>query len=155
VQRYVDQLDMDRDEVFGIYNRKLQLIAMAHLAYPKDVTRDACAEFGVSVNPSARGRGYGARLFERAAMHARNDGIQQMFIHALSENRPMLKIAHSAGATVVRDGADAEARLMLPAPTLDSRLTEIIHEQVAQADYRMKQQAQHFRALLRGVASCR
>ena len=33
IQRYVDGLDFDRDEIFGIYNRKLELIAMAHLAY--------------------------------------------------------------------------------------------------------------------------
>ena len=31
--RYVDTLDFDRDEVFGIFNRKLELIAAAHLAY--------------------------------------------------------------------------------------------------------------------------
>ena len=29
VQRYVDQLDFERDEIFGIYNRRLELIAMA------------------------------------------------------------------------------------------------------------------------------
>ena len=33
IQRYVDGLDFERDEIFGIYNRKLELIAMAHLAF--------------------------------------------------------------------------------------------------------------------------
>ena len=33
VQRYVDGLDFERDELFGIYNRRLELIAMAHLAF--------------------------------------------------------------------------------------------------------------------------
>ena len=28
IRRYVDSLNFDRDEIFGIYNRKLQLIAM-------------------------------------------------------------------------------------------------------------------------------
>lgn len=148
IHRYVDGLDFSRDEVFGIYNRKLALIAMAHLAYPDEITAQSCVEFGVSVLKSARGRGYGARLFERAAMHARNDGITLMMIHALSENTPMLKIARKAGAVVTRDGAESEAYLRLPAPTLDSRVTEIVHEQVGQTDYHMKTQAHHFRRLL-------
>jgi GNAT superfamily N-acetyltransferase len=70
IRRYVEQLDFDRDEIFGIYNRKLELIAMAHLAYAETRRHKQCAEFGVSVLKHARGRGYGARLFERAVMHA-------------------------------------------------------------------------------------
>ena len=155
IRRYTDGLNFERDEIFGIYNRKLALIAMAHLAYPADKTCSSCAEFGVSVLKSARGRGFGARLFERAAMHARNDGITQMFIHALSENTAMLKIAKSAGAIVQRDGAEAEAHLILPAPTLDSQITEIVHEQIAMADYRMKAQAQQFRNILTGLQTIR
>lgn len=49
VQRYVDALDFERDDLFGIYNRRLDLIAMAHVAFaPADQPND-CAEFGVSV----------------------------------------------------------------------------------------------------------
>jgi hypothetical protein len=33
IARYVEQLDFERDEVFGIFNRRLELLAMAHLAY--------------------------------------------------------------------------------------------------------------------------
>jgi len=155
IQRYVDGMDLARDEVFGIYNRKLALIAMAHLAYPAEINSQSCAEFGVSVLKSARGRGYGARLFERASMHARNDGITHMIIHALTENTPMLRIARAAGAVVTRDGSESEAFLRLPEPTLDSRLTEIVHEQLAQADYHMKERAQQFRTLLISLQSPR
>jgi GNAT superfamily N-acetyltransferase len=80
ILRYVGALDFERDEIFGIYNRRLDLIAMAHLAYSVDPSLDTCAEFGVSVLESARGRGFGARLFDRAAMHARNEGVSRMFI---------------------------------------------------------------------------
>ena len=38
------------------------------------------AEFGVSVLKAARGRGYGARLFDRAVMHARNEG-RDTYVH--------------------------------------------------------------------------
>ena len=144
IQRYVESLNFERDEIFGIYNRKLELLAMAHLAYAPDKNCESCAEFGVSVNKSARGRGYGARLFDRAAMHARNDGVNLIFIHALSENTAMLKIARNAGATVERDGSEAEAYLRLTPSTLDTRMTEMLEEQLAQADYRIKVQAKNF-----------
>ena len=72
IGHYVDGLDFDRDEIFGIYNRRLELIAVAHLAFMQEADAPAGAEFGVSVLKKARGRGYGARLFERAVMHARN-----------------------------------------------------------------------------------
>lgn len=155
IQRYVDGLDFERDEIFGIYNRKLELIAMAHLAHSLDKNHQTCAEFGVSVLPSARGRGYGARLFERAAMHATNDGINLLFIHALSENAAMLKIARNAGAKVERDGTESEAYLHLPPATLDSQVAEIIEEQVAQTDYRIKVQAKQFWSFLADVQEVR
>ena len=155
IQRYVEKLDFDRDEIFGIYNRKLELIAMAHLAHSADKNHQACAEFGVSVLSNARGRGYGARLFERAAMHATNDGISLLFIHALSENTAMLKIARNAGATVERDGTESEAYLHLPPSTFDSQVTELIEEQVAQTDYRIKVQAKQFWSFLADVQAVR
>nr|WP_279343411.1 GNAT family N-acetyltransferase [Variovorax terrae] len=155
VRRYVDGLDFERDDIFGIYNRRLALIAMAHLAFSTNPECKSCAEFGVSVLKPARGRGYGARLFDRAVIHARNEGVDLMFIHALSENTAMLKIARNAGATVERDGSEAEAYLRLPAATLDTRVSEIVEEQFAQTDYRLKVQAKQFRDFLGSLQEVR
>lgn len=155
IRRYVDGLNFERDEIFGIYNRRLTLIAMAHLAFSTNPECESCAEFGVSVAKSARGRGYGARLFDRAVVHARNEGVELMFIHALSENAAMLKIARNAGATVERDGSEAEAYLRLPPATLDTRMSEIVEEQFAQTDYRLKVQAKQFWDLLSSLQEVR
>jgi len=144
IRRYVAALNFERDELFGIFNRRLELIAMAHLAFSLDPKYTSCAEFGVSVAKSARGRGYGGRLFERAVMHARNEGVQMLFIHALSENTAMLKIARRAGAVIERDGSESEAHLRLPPADFDSRVTEMVNEQVAITDYHLKAQAKQF-----------
>lgn len=143
IQRYVDGLDFDRDEVFGVFNRKLVLIALAHLAYPRPEQREGpkAAEFGGSVLATVRGRGYGARLFEHAMLHARNRGLDTMFIHALSENTTMLRIARRAGAVVQRDGSESEAFLKLPHDTLASRMEQWVGDGAAELDYRLKQQA--------------
>ena len=156
IQRYVGQLDFDRDDIFGIFNRRLELIAMAHLAFiPNEPGTPAGAEFGVSVLKQARGRGYGTRLFDRAVMHARNEGVELMFIHALSENTAMIKIARNAGATLERAGSETEAYLRLPPATLDTRVSELVEEHVAQADYRLKQQAKNFLDFLAQVQEIR
>ena len=155
VKRYVDTLNYVRDDIFGIYNRKLELIAMAHLAFSADAKLSSCAEFGVSVLAKARGRGYGSRLFDRAVMHARNEGVGMMFIHALSENTAMLNIARKGGATIERDGSESEAYLKLPPADLDSRMTEMVEEQIAQTDYRLKVQAKQFWSFLTVVQDIR
>ena len=156
IQKYVNQLNFERDELFGIFNRKLELIAMAHLAFSVDPSFKSCAEFGVSVAKGARARGYGSQLFDRAAMHARNEGVNQLFIHALSENTAMLKIARKAGARIERDGSESEAHLVLPPANFDSHVTELFNEQVAITDYHLKARARRFwtfLSLLQGIRS--
>lgn len=148
IGRYVEQLNFERDELFGIFNRKLELISMAHLAFSVDPDCTSCAEFGVSVSKSARGRGYGSRLFERAVMHARNEGVHLLFIHALSENTAMLRIARKAGAVIERDGPESEAHLRLPPADFDSRVTELLNEQIARTDYQVKAQVRQFWSVL-------
>lgn len=151
IHRYVDGLDFERDEIFGIYNRRLELIAMAHLAFSPEPSRVLGAEFGVSVLESHRGRRFGERLFERAIMHARNEGVTELHIHALSENTAMLKIARNSGALVTRDGSESDARLQLPRATLDSQVREVIEEQWAQADYRFKVQVKQLTDVFSGA----
>ena len=153
VSRYVAGLDFERDEVFGVFNRKLELIALAHLAYPPELSPAAppplgataaiagAAEFGGSVAAHARGRGYGARLFEHAMLHARNRGLDTLFIHALSENTAMLRIARKAGARVERAGSETDAFLKLPHDTLASQVEQWVGQGAAEIDYRLKQQA--------------
>ncbi|WP_180682249.1 GNAT family N-acetyltransferase [Tepidicella baoligensis] len=138
IRRYVDGLRFDCDEVFGIFNWRLQLIAMAHLAYMVQGRGRHSAEFGVSVSRHARGRGYGEQLFARAVRHARNHGVTVIVIHALSENAAMLSIARKGGATVVREGPESQAHLELPPADFESSVTELLEEQAARSQYWVK-----------------
>jgi GNAT superfamily N-acetyltransferase len=155
IQRYVDGLNFERDEIYGIFNIELDIIAMAHLALMKDVGREFSAEFGVSVSAQVRGRGYGARLFERAVIHARNEKVYQMYIHALSENAPMIRIARKGGARIERDGSETEAYLRLPKRDLDSRVTEFVADQYAKTNYSIKEDAKRFWDFLAKVQEIR
>lgn len=155
IGRYVDLIDFERDEVFGVFNRRLQLIAMAHLAYLGDSARPHAAEFGVSVLPRYRGRGFGGRLFDHAMLHARNRHVDTLIVHALTENTPMLRIARSAGARVEREGGEAEAKLKLPPDTLGTQVEELLGRQAAEFDYSLKRQAHRLDRLLEVIADVR
>jgi len=147
IGRYVDSIDFERDEVFGIHNRRLELIGLAHLAA---IPGGHEAEFGVSVSPAARGRGYGARLFDHAILHARNLGLDTLVIHALSENSAMLHIAAAAGAKVERSGGDSQAHLRLPPDTIGSHLEALLEDGAAEIDYRLKREARRIATRIGG-----
>ena len=146
VLKYALSLDFQRDELLGVFNRRLELIACAHLAYPRasgrlDEWADT-AEFGVSVLSRYRGRGLGSRLFELCCLHARNRQMRYLLIHALSENAAMLRIAERAGAwrETVESGS-VTSRLHLPDPNWLSQAEEAVETRIGEWDFRFKQQA--------------
>lgn len=159
IGRYVETLDFSRDMVLGIFNRRLALIAVAHLAIeppaPQRTGRPAMAEFGVSVLAAYRGRRLGGRLFEQAVLHARNRGLETLFIHALSENIAMLKIARRAGATVERDGPESQAWLKLPPHTIASQVDQLLGDQAAELDYQWKLNRHRFGRWIDFIAEVR
>ncbi len=166
LDRYVQGLNFERDEIFGVFNRHLRITALAHLAYPAPMLDAAtaavapespasAAEFGGSVLAHLRGRGYGARLFEHAILHARNRGLSTIYIHALSENAGMLRIARNAGATVHRDGSETEAYVKLPPETLASHAQQVVSGGAAALDYRIKRNAHLVGAWWGGLAEMR
>ncbi len=148
IESYVKSIRFGCDDVFGIFDSDLNLIAMAHLSYAVERDSTHGAEFGVSVSASARRRGYGQMLFERAVIHARNHGVTLMHVHALSENAPMLQIARKGGGTIVRDGSESEARLWLPPANFQTHVVEAIDEQLASADYQFKLYLKRIREML-------
>ncbi len=147
VAAYVDRIDFARDTVYGVYNQLFKLVAVGHLAFaPKEATpekngvttKDQVAEFGVSVARPVRGTGIGSKLFERAAIHCRNNDVDTLYMHCLSSNQTMMHIAKKAGMEIQRDYGEADAYLKLLPPNPTSMLQEAYEEQVAAIDYTIK-----------------
>jgi len=157
IQRYVDGLNFARDEVFEVFNRRLQLIAMAHLAFSHHSSALRSAEFGVSVSAQARGQGLGAQLFERAVLHARSKNIDLIFIHALNENEAMLKIVRRAGAAVENSGGEMQAYLRLPPQDMGKRIEsafrDAVEDGIGEVDFRLKQRTLQLWQLLTSLQS--
>jgi ATP-dependent Clp protease ATP-binding subunit ClpA len=88
-------------------------------------------------------------------LHARNRGLDTLFIHALSENTAMLRIARKAGARVERAGSESEAYLKLPQDTLASKVEQWVGDGAAELDYRLKQQAHLVDSLIDAIGDVR
>ena len=149
VESYVARIDFERDTVYGVYNRVFKLVAVGHLAFaPKEkspgkvvTTKEQVAEFGVSVSQSARGLGIGSKLFERAAIHCRNQDVDTLYMHCLSSNQVMMRIARKAGMEIEREYGEADAYLRLLPANPASMLQEALEEQFATIDYTWKANA--------------
>ncbi|CAM8633864.1 NAT_SF domain containing protein [Comamonadaceae bacterium] len=155
IESYIERLDFVNDAVFGVFNHRLEIVGMAHLAMCRDAAGNSVADFGVSVNPSLRGKGVGGRLYERAALHARNEGVEVLQIQALAENAAMLAIARKRGATVHRRGPESEAYLKLPRPDMESQLRELFEEYWANLLYNAKAQTRVFCGFLSSFQTLR
>lgn len=144
IGHYVDQLDFERDHLFGTFDRRLELLTLGHLALATD---GRSAEFAVSVLPRARGRGLGTQLFAHAITHARNHGVQTLFLHLARDNTAMMAIVQHAGALIDFDGADAMAELALQGQTLGTQIGALLASQAAEVDFRFKRHALRLDAL--------
>ncbi|MDB5796550.1 MAG: Histone acetyltransferase HPA2-like acetyltransferase [Paucimonas sp.] len=147
VERYVAGLDFQRDVIFGVFDSAFRLVGVAHLAfaprearpwYGQATVKEQVGEFGVSVAASARGRGIGSRLFERAAMHFKNADIDTLYMHCLSSNATMMHIAKKAGMQIQRAYGEADAYLKLEPASPASIMQEAVDDQLAAFDYTFK-----------------
>jgi len=143
IERYVEGIRWEQDQVYGIYDYKERLLAMAHLAELGPLQGEPAAEFGVSVRKGARGKGLGARLFAHAVDHARNHGIAWLCIHALNENKPMLSIARHAGARFERHGTETEGFLHVEKGPVLGRFTEGLMHLFARTEYEVIHEVHH------------
>lgn len=157
VERYVQNIDFARDTVFGVYDRRLRLLGVGHLAFaPRESSRvsgatikPVVAEFGVSVAAAARGLGVGTKLFMRASMRCRNADVDTLYMHCLSSNKVMMHIARKAGMEIHRDYGEADAYLKIKPASSATVFQEAVEEQVAMLDYIVKA---NLKALLKWVA---
>jgi len=156
IAQYVERIDWRSSAVFGVFDEALQLMGVAHLAILDDAPANApsrrCAEFGVSVLPSARGLGLGTRLFDRSIVHARNAAIDTFYMQCLAKNAQMLRIARKAGMRIEIEYGEANAYLILPQPHLGTHLAEAFEEQLAAFDLRLKKELRAANDRLAGLS---
>lgn len=133
VRRYVRNLHFTRDALFGIFDDDAKLLALGHLGFDKSATART-AEFGISVIPEMRRRGFGLRLLKRAAAHARNRGATHLMMTYVPENDALRRLAQRAEMQLVQDQDEPRAYLKLELPTAASLMDETFSEMLAAID---------------------
>lgn len=148
IEGYVRGIDFTADAAFGVFDVQLRLLGVVHLAYLPPDENGTTAELGISVLEEARGRGIGSSLLERAAIRSRNAGVSRLYIHCLSHNATMVRIARRVGMDISHAYGEADAYLTLPPANSASVFGEWLQEQVAVFDYAVKRQARDTRRML-------
>lgn len=139
---YVARIDFARDAVFCVSGEDLEHLAVAHLARSDDG-----AELGISVLAGHRGQGLGGALLERAHMHARNWGVDALFMQCLTGNAAMLHLARRQGMAIITVAGEAGASLKLPSADPASRFGAVFEQRLALFDYALKAQLSTARRL--------
>lgn len=134
LRAYVARIDFAADAAFGVFDDDLRLIGAAHLG-----RRAGHAELGVSVLEGHRGRGVGGALLARAHMHARNWGERALFMHCLTENVAMMRLARKQGMLIAAAAGEADAWLGLPPADASSLFGAVFEQRAALFDYALKQ----------------
>jgi GNAT superfamily N-acetyltransferase len=134
LRAYVARLDFERDALFGVTGDDLRLVGAAHLARAR-----RHAELGISVLAGHRSRGVGGALLARAHLRARNWGVRALFMHCLTENRAMMRLAVAQGMRLVTAEGESDAWLALPPPDAGSHFGEVFEQRAALFDYALKQ----------------
>src|SRR5687768_15389039 len=127
---YVARINFERDALFGVTADDLHLIGAAHLGRAR-----GHAELGISVMEGARNRGVGGALLARAHLRARNWGVRALFMHCLTENTAMMRLARSQGMTIISEQGASDAWLALPPAGAATHFADVFEPPAAPLPY--------------------
>lgn len=109
---YVSKLDPLRDVLLGVYEGD-KVVGFCHVAIT-----GAVAEIGVSVSASARGRGVGSVMLEKAREYAHSLGCEDLQVLCAADNAPMLALARKHGLKVSYHSGECVGQLELGCPNV-------------------------------------
>ena len=146
IEKYInDSWKRPHDRWYGMYSADRDgVVATLHIAQMDNET----AEFGFTVSNDLRRRGNGDALFKRGVAWAKARGLKRLFMHCLSENVAIQRIAKNNNMHVVRmiEG-EAEADLALPYdPT--AIVNHILLENIALYDMMLVNQLKFFNNIM-------
>jgi len=121
VANSITSSDTQQNFWYGIFDDEL-LIATIHIAVSgvSDL-----AEFAFTTDTNYRGQKLGQLLFARGYQLVTEFQITRVYMCMLSKNKPMIHIAKKFGMSVMTQGTDSEATVIIQYPVPLSRLNEV------------------------------
>ncbi|QDQ28391.1 GNAT family N-acetyltransferase [Chitinimonas arctica] len=108
---YVRRLDFTQDALFGVWREidcRLVLAGLTHLAIDP---ANRMAELGVSVATDQRRRGIAGRMLQRAILHARNVGVEEVAMYFLPYNTELIELAKTLSMKLSAGEGQGTAKL--------------------------------------------
>lgn len=126
IEGYLTRLDFNRDAHYGMWTTSdctSKLVGLTHLA----IDSQGCfAEIGVSVDRDYRRQGLASRMLERAILHARNAGVDEVVMYFLPYNTELIELARRLGMRISVGNGEGIARLLPGLPSLVSLANELL-----------------------------
>lgn len=106
LENYVNGIDFSSDIAWGIYDPELKLVGFTHVGIEP---AKRCAEFGISVSPEYRRRGYAEAMLRRALLPAAHLDLDKVYGYFRTVNLPIMRLARKAGFDIAIHGSEAVA----------------------------------------------
>ena len=123
IHRYCQQIDRIRTTVTACFVDDTLRGAAELVRISDDLP--ARAELALSVEAGFQGRGIGARLLDRALLHARNRFVDTVYMYSLRDNARIQRLVRRYGANVTAHEATSEGSIHLPWPSHLSLFEEL------------------------------
>ena len=129
ISAYVARLAWTDSVYLGAFDPSAKLIGLLELA---DVRNGA--EIAIVVDPSARGKGLGKALMDRAMLKAKVRGAERVVLLCQIHNEPMRRLAHSVGLHAHLED-EIEGSLALAQAQLADRTDDAAHDVIRNVGY--------------------
>jgi GNAT superfamily N-acetyltransferase len=131
IDQLCDKFEQDpgKQMLFAIENRKLEFIAIGHIAL------DDGMELAFSVLKKYQGRGYGNLLMKRCIQYCRTHGILKGCMVCLSTNAAIRHLCKKYKISVENDHGESLADIELPPAGFDTYIRETIDNNLSALDY--------------------
>lgn len=131
IDAFCDRLEseIDKHVLFVIENRKLEFIAIGHIALGKEM------ELAFSVLKKHQGQGYGNLLMKRCIQYCRTHNILAGCMVCLSSNSAIRHLCRKYGIIVENDHGESLANIKLNPAGLDTYISETIDNNLSALDY--------------------
>ena len=134
IAAFVDGIKFGETRVIGHFSANLDVVAAVQVS----IGHGNVVELAFSVEEPYRRRGIGRALMERALLWARNRGIARAYVHCLSHNIAMRRLARDAGMALTMESGETMAVIDLTPATLLSLFRESHAEGSGVLEFSMK-----------------
>lgn len=133
INRYVDQLDVDNNGVYGIFDNDMNMIGLGECILYKNNSSEA--EVAFSIELPHQGKKLGSRLMNKLIQYANSINIKKLQMYCLRTNTKSLHLARKYGLHLIHEEEDIKTTIKMPStPAWVDNNFEIVDEIIANAE---------------------